>query len=320
MDIVLLMLFILAFLVAYGIGARDETMSLIAGSGILGVGASVFVGAIIDFLGTLYASREVEKTLGSELLYGIEGVYEVFAILAAMCIWLLIASFKGLPISTTHSAVGAVIGVELALLGYVNTEALIKVLEGMVFSPVLGLILSYLFFKAFKKLFFEKKRGIIYDIRLSATSSYLLFILTLIAAFYRSGNDAANATAFLIKVTPNALYSRIIVALGISLGLLTLGKRIVRNVGSQLVVLDPPSALSIQISTSITLGLCTILGLPISGTHVLIMSFLGMTLARRTWVNLRSLRDITLAWVITLPLSALLSACITHLLLVLKLL
>ncbi|OLS12191.1 MAG: phosphate transporter [Promethearchaeota archaeon CR_4] len=94
-------------------------------------------------------------------------------------------------------------------------------------------------------------------------------------------------------------------------GLFFLGRRILRRVGTSLVELQPTSAFALQLFVAIILTVCTILGLPISGTFILVFAMLGIRRAQKMGMEhqqRRSLYRMILGWGITFPLGAALSA------------
>ncbi len=312
MDLFFVLSALLAFYIAWSIGANDETMAVVAGSGFTSIGIAVAIGALMDFLGAVVASEAVEKTMGVSLLAFTPTDKDFFIILFATATWLVIASYRGWPISTTHSAVGAALGIALLRRGLegVNAGVVWKILSGWVFSPIFGLLGSFILYKVFEHLYLKRSssRGIVLDLKVAKACSIALVAWAAATSFFRGGNDAANATAFLLRIYPYPLYVRLLGGVGIALGLIILGRRVVKNVGTQLVVLDPATGLTVQLSTALTLAFGTLMGFPLSGTHVLVAALAGIGLAKRSWINLANLKEILLTWVITFPSAAALAA------------
>lgn len=307
----LLVSVLLALYIAWSIGANDETMAVVAGSGITSIGNLVFLGSVMNFLGAVLASESVEKTLGASLLSFTPSTEDIFVIIAATSTWLVAASYKGWPVSTTHSIVGAALGLAAskAGLGGINTGALNKVLLGWVLSPIAGLLGSYVVILAFERLYYSyEHRGILDDLRVSRVASIILICWASYTSFFRGGNDAANSTAFLLRVHPHPIQVRILAGIGMASGLIILGRRVIKNVGTQLVVLDPASGLSVQTSMALTISIGTLMGFPISGTHVLVAALAGVGLSKRSWINIRGLSEIVLTWVMTFPGTATIAA------------
>ncbi|RLE90249.1 MAG: hypothetical protein DRJ49_00270 [Thermoprotei archaeon] len=309
MELLLIISLLIAFYIAWSIGSNDETMATLAGSGFISVTFAALIGALMDFLGAVLVGHTVEKTIGGGLIAGNITLVDVCIILLAVATWLIVGSYRGWPISTTHSVVGAAIGLGILKFGWtgIKWQSLSRVILGWIISPIVGLIGSMLFYYIASHLTLPRVRGLRGVIKLSRYSSIFLLVWTSYTAFFRGANDIANATAFLSVLYGQSLLIRAICGIGMALGLLVFGRRVIRSVGVQLVELNPFSALCVQISVAITLCVGTLLGLPLSGTHVLVSAILGLGLARHTWINLRGVFEIFVTWIITFPSSAALS-------------
>ena len=315
MDIILISILV-AFYVAWSIGANDETMAVALSTGLMNVGLVVALGAIMDFFGALIASASVEETIGVKLLTFDPSELDIFIILVAIASWLVFVSYYGWPASTTHSAVGAAIGLAAYRAG-INGFAwpvLGEVVGGWVLSPILGLVSAY-----FLSIFLEsvyrrpKVRNMGRDMRLLRIAAYVVLAWALYTSFYRGGNDSANATAFLLRVYKNPLVVRLVGGAGIGFGLIVLGRRVVRNVGKELVELDSLSGLAVQVSVALVLSIGTILGFPLSGTHILVSAVAGVGLARRIWINMRNIKEIVVTWIVTFPGAAFIAVMLSFL-------
>lgn len=151
--------------------------------------------------------------------------------------------------------------------------------------------------------------------------SYLQILSASYVAFAHGANDVANAIGpvaaaiEILKKGSIALASPIptwllgLGGIGIVVGLATWGWRVIETIGKKITELTPTRGFSAEFGAAITILAASKLGLPISTTHCIVGSVLGVGLARGiSALNLRTLRDIVLSWVITLPCCAL--ACI----------
>ena len=309
MDFLLLLSFLLAFYVAWSVGANDETMAVVAGSGFTSILITCLIGAVMDFLGAVLLGYKVEETMGQKLLTYKIDLVDTLIIVAAIATWLVVASYRGWPVSTTHSAVGAVIGLGFYRLGIsgVNWSSLGSVVAGWVISPIAGFFGAYLTSKAFDYALAKGIRGFKRSLKIARVSSYLLLIWASYTSFFRGANDIANATAFLSVVYENPLAVRLVSGFGMALGLIMLGRRVVKSVGVELVELTPTMGLAIQISTALTVSIGTLMGLPLSGTHILVMAVAGIGVAKKIWINVKGLKEILVTWIITFPGAAILA-------------
>jgi PiT family inorganic phosphate transporter len=264
-------------------------------------------------LGIALFGHYVEKTLGEELLtFGVSW-NDVLTILLTVATLLLLGSLKGMPISTTHSVVGAAIGLGLYRIGIGGVEwsCVAKIVGGWIASPLLGLTTSAIMFKFLDRFMRDKIKTIPSKLKIAQSCAIVLLFTSAFAASFRAGNDIANATAFLAALYHDPLV-RIATGIGMVLGLVVLGRRVVKSVGIRLVELDPITAVVVQLIVTLIMAVGTVLGFPLSGTHVLVNSVVGVGLARGTWINVKALREIFIAWCMTFPASAILSLALAY--------
>jgi PiT family inorganic phosphate transporter len=306
-------------------------MAPAVGAQVFTIRAAVLLGAMINIIGAISLGNNVSEKVGSDLVGGggIDRILQidmVFAILISMAIWLLIASAaKGLPISTTQCIVGSVIGVALfapflGIAGWgtesVDMGVLSEVFTGWIISPVIGFFISAGVFWIVRRL--QKRAGGFAALeRQERIASYGLAIFLIITALSRGGNDVANAVAPLVALpefggTVNVLgfeLSAVIIPLlvggiGMGIGLIVVGRKVIKTLATEVVTLSPSSALSASISVSMVMFFGTLMGLPLSGTHVLVAALIAVGWVADTPVQMDQVKDILISWVITVPISA----------------
>ncbi len=106
------------------------------------------------------------------------------------------------------------------------------------------------------------------------------------------------------------MVARIICGIGMLVGLSTLGKKVLIKVGMSVVNLTPTMAFSAQLSAGVVTFLATMMGLPLSSSQVLISSIIGVGFARGMNINYKQVVGIVASWILTLPVSGILSALI----------
>jgi len=167
-ELILILSLIIAAYMAWNIGANDvaNAMGTSVGSGALTLRRAILVAAIFEFLGAVlfgshvtdtirkgvldFGGDELSRELSQKLMYGF------MAALLAAAIWLTVATKMGLPVSTTHSIVGGVIGVGLFIQpSSVNWGKVAEIVISWVVSPLLGAVLAFLSFYAIKKMIME---------------------------------------------------------------------------------------------------------------------------------------------------------------------
>jgi len=315
--------------VAFSIGGNDEAMAPAVGAKVFTVRAAVTIGAIITILGALTLGSNVSEKVGSDMVSGMEmSIDMVFAILISMAIWLLIASItKGLPISTTQCIVGSVIGVAISAplfglsewgINVIDWYVVLEVFIGWIISPVLGFFFAASVFAIVRRVRRGAKGFTDFE-KQERAASYLLAAFLILTSLSRGGNDVANAIAPLIVLPdfvgtynlgiitiPRYLIPLLVGGVGMALGLIVVGRRVIKTLATEVVTLSPSSALSASISVSVIMFVGTILGLPLSGTHVLVAALIAVGWISETPVQMKQVKEIIASWVVTVPISAIL--------------
>ncbi|MHA1221601.1 MAG: inorganic phosphate transporter [Candidatus Heimdallarchaeota archaeon] len=302
-------------IVAFTIGANDETMTPAVGAGLLSLSMAVLLGGVINLIGVFFLGEKVSKTVGNSFSTETLTLPMIFIILISMAIWLFIVSMKGIPISTTQSVVGSVLGIVLIEWGpsAVNYETLIVVLLSWVISPLLGLAGGYMFYLGILKLqqssFLERKGYSDYE-RQEKIMSYALAFFLIFTVLSRSGNDVAKAIGPLMAI-PEILADPFMALLaggvGMCLGVIVLGRRVVKKLAKDIVALSPSSALAASIAVSIIMFVGTMMAIPLSGSHILVAAFIGVGFVNKEKVDMDMLKEIGWSWIITTPISAIFS-------------
>ena len=306
----------IGFLVAFTIGANDETMTPAVGAGLLSLGIAVVLGGIFNFIGVFFLGEQVSKMIGNNFATETLTLPMVFIILISMAIWLFIVSLKGIPISTTQSVVGSVLGIVLIEWGLsaVRLDTLIVVVLSWIVSPIIGLFGGYGSYLLLIRLQQSLKRTGYSDYeRQEKIASYALAFFLLISVFSRSGNDVAKAIGPLMaipEILADPFLALLAGGLGMCLGVIVLGRRVVKKLSQDIVALSAISALAASVSVSFIMFFGTLLGIPLSGSHILVAAFIGVGLVNKEKVDTDSLKEIGLSWILTTPASTIFSGAI----------
>jgi PiT family inorganic phosphate transporter len=180
-----------AFYTAWNIGANDvaNAMGTSVASGALSLKRAVIVAAILNFLGAVFVGTHVSNAHRVDIVYPeafssepMLLLYGMFAALIAAAIFITIATYFGLPISTTHAIVGAIAGYGIAAYGFstINVAGLTKIMSSWAISPLAGAAIAYLIFIMIKRYIFDTKDPI-RNTRLLAPPlmGFVFFIMTL---------------------------------------------------------------------------------------------------------------------------------------------
>ncbi|MFX1314343.1 MAG: inorganic phosphate transporter [Promethearchaeota archaeon] len=305
LSIILITFLIIAIIIAFGIGANDETFAGIYGSRILNMKQIMILAIIFAITGALILGEAVSKTVGKGILVDLNDAI-VITILTSTAIWLILSSALGLPISTTHATIGAVIGLGMALNASLDWFKIIELSIWWILSPIIGYIVSFLFFKLMHAYKIKHLNGFQSLEKTEKIFTYIVLIVICITAFSRAGNDCSNAVGIVVGVGDFQI-SLLLLITGLSLagGLLVLGRGVIKSVG-RITELYPSTAFTAQIPIAVILFVGTALGIPLSGSHMLVASLVGLSKASYTPTK-KGLWKIVLVWFLTFPMAALLS-------------
>lgn len=386
----------------WGIGANDlaNAMGTSVGAGAVSVKQAIIIAMIFEFLGAVLAGGHVTNTIRQGIIDPSSIVstpeiliYGMLASLLAAGVWLMIASAKGWPVSTTHSIIGALIG--FAIVGIspdaVKWNQVGSVVMSWIVSPVVGGTISFLLVISTRKLIFNtdtplknaKKYAPMYifmggffislitlfkglshlNLELTTFQSFalatafglltagigwlfirkikddpnanksfsyasvekvftpMMLFTACSMAFAHGSNDVANGIGPLAAVysiissggdvmqtSPLPLWILLLGGTGIVLGLITLGYRVMLTVGKKITELTPSRGFCAELAAAITVVIASRTGLPVSTTHILVGSVLGVGLARGIGaLDLRVILNIIISWLVTLPAGAIMA-------------
>jgi len=232
MDANILIIIILAIIfglyMAWGIGANDvaNAMGTSVGSGALTLGGALVVAATLEFSGAFFVGSHVSETVRQGIvdpdLFANDGLSYMLGMLSALLaagLWLQIASWKGWPVSTTHTIVGSIVGFGAVYGGIdaVYWHKVGQVATSWVISPIMSAAISYMIFRLVLRHIFYKPHPLRSAKRLAP---YLVFmviaILTLSTVFKGLNNLSLNlslANSFAIAAIAGLVASGICVLL-----------------------------------------------------------------------------------------------------------
>jgi len=160
----------IAFYMAWSIGSNDvaNSMATAVGAKAITFKQAVLIAGILNFVGAVFVGSHVTETIKGNIVqpYTISDPHSLLlgfiASLLAAAIWVTLSTWKEMPISTTHSVVGALVGFGLIACGTssINWIKLGEVASSWVLSPIVGCILAFFVFKIIVKLIFEKARPV----------------------------------------------------------------------------------------------------------------------------------------------------------------
>jgi inorganic phosphate transporter, PiT family len=298
--------------VGWSIGANDAANSLgtAVGSRVINLRQAIILITIFGFLGAYFQGAYVVKTIGKGIvpmdrLDKNLSVYLALVASFAACVWVVLATYWKMPISTSHSIVGAVAGAGLAIGAPVNWKVLGDIFICWIFTPVGAAVLGYIFYRILKNIFYRiVPRRIVKPVL-----TVLIIIGGCYVAFTWGANDVANSVGVISGagiLTPTT--SVLIGGLAIILGIVTWGYKVIETIGTEITNLMPLMAFAAQLASAINVHIYTLFGIPVSTSHSIVGAIFGVGLVKGIRVlNLRILKDITLCWLATPFISGIIS-------------
>jgi PiT family inorganic phosphate transporter len=298
--------------IGWSIGANDAANSLgtAVGSRVLSLRQAIILIVGFGMLGALLQGSYVTKTIGKGIvpinqLGGNLGVYLALVATFAACAWVVLATYWKMPISTSHSIVGAVAGAGLAIGAPVRWKILGDIFLCWIFTPIGAAVLGYIFYRLLKNSFYR----IIPRRLLKPVITLLIIASGCYVAYTWGANDVANATGVIAGAS--VLMPKISVIYGglaIALGIMTWGYKVIETIGSEITHLLPLMALSAQLASAINVHVYTVFGIPVSTSHSIVGAICGVGLVKGVRVlNLRIMKEMILCWLATPFISGVIS-------------
>jgi PiT family inorganic phosphate transporter len=300
---------------ASNIGDNDigNSMGTAVGSGVIKMRQALIMGAIFMFIGAVFLSSNVIKTISGGIV-DTSFITPIGAVIATLTagLWVSISILRKTPVSGSHSMVGAIFGYGLVYAGlnHIKWDSLLIIGLSWIASPLLGALIGFIFYYSLRTLILEKVRSISVSGRIEKIFSYLQIFSSCFAALGIGAIDIAAATGVMIAVvgTSSGTDIKLLGALGLVAGILIAGNRIVGTVGKRITNLVPTRGVSAQISAASVILTFAFLGMPISPTQTLVGSVIGVGLARRTRdVGGDVIKQILSSWLLTFPICAVIS-------------
>jgi phosphate/sulfate permease len=318
LEYIVIIFLIISIIISFGIGANDETMAPLYGSRILNMKQILILATIFAITGALFLGEGVATSVGAKILLldyetlGINQNAVVMTILISTAFVLILSSALGLPISSTHATIGGIMGLGMLLGGIegVNWITILEMSMWWLASPVVGFIVTYSVVKLLNKHKLKSFKGFKDYERSEYTYSYIILIIICITAFSRAGNDSSNSVGIVVGVGGdiNVIWLLIITGLGLASGIIVLGRIVIKNLG-KMTELRPSTAFAVQVPTAAVMLIGTIQKIPLSGSHLLVASFVGLSKASNTPMQ-KGLWKIIAVWLLTFPIAAFLSIII----------
>jgi len=308
--LVVIIVLALGFGVVNGFNDAANAIATVIGTRVLSPRNAIIMAAIFNLAGAATGTA-VARTIGKGILIPEAISYQtVVAALAAVIIWTTLATYRGLPVSLTHGFIAAMAaaGVAAAGTGAVDWGVLGKVASAVVSAPVLGFIGGFILMIAllwlFRKSIPTRVRSLFGNLQI-VSSAFMAYshgkndgqmpigIITMAFVLYTGQAEAWESIPWWIII---------ISALSISSGMAIGGWRVIKTLGMRITTLRPIHGFAAEVSAASVIEAASHLGIPVSTTHCISSSIMGVGATRRlSAVRWGVAGNIITAWIITFP-------------------
>jgi len=314
----LLVFLALVFDFMNGFHDAANAIATVVSTGVLRPQTAVAMSAMFNFVAIFTVGLHVASTVGKGTVDPhIVDHYVVFGALVGAIIWNIITWYYGIPSSSSHALIGGLVGAAVAKsgTGALVGGGLLKTVQWIILSPLLGFILGSLVMLAVSWIFVRtpprKVDTWFRRLQLFSAAAYSLG---------HGGNDAQKTIGIIwmlliVAGVSNAgdaappLWVIISCYTAISLGTLFGGWRIVRTMGQKITKLKPVGGFCAESGGAITLFIASAIGVPVSTTHTITGAIVGVGSAQKaSAVRWGVAGNIVWAWVFTIPASAFMAA------------
>jgi inorganic phosphate transporter, PiT family len=320
---ILIVFFALAFDFINGFHDTANSIATSVSTKALKPRQAILLAASMNFIGAITFTG-VAKTITKDIVDPFtldNGTVIILAALLAAISWNLITWYFGIPSSSSHALIGSIAGSAIAAAGFhsLNYSGFLSIIEGLLLSPVLAFVVGYIIYSILKLVFKNSN--------LSKTNRNFRKIQILTAALqaYTHGtNDAQKAMGIITMAlivngyqTTDDIQSWVQFSCALAMGLGTSvgGWKIIKTVGGKIMKIRPVNGVAADLTGAAIIFGATFIHLPVSTTHVITSSILGVGASHRLrGVKWNTAINMLITWVITLPISATLAGIFYYIL------
>lgn len=312
---ILIPLLVVGAYVGWNIGANDagNCVGTTVGAGLLSYRKAILLVAFFVVLGALLQGGNVMKTIGKGIVTSELPPMAIITALISSGLFVTLATFFKIPVSTSQSIVGGVAGVGLAAGADMNLAKIGMIAQVWVICPILTGIIALIIYAISRFLLRRLKENSIWQ----KAPNVLLVVSAAYVAFALGANDVGNAMGPIANMGVQASWLGLLGGVALAVGALTFGRRITETVGSGITPLDVVSAFSAQLAAALAVHFFSILGIPVSTSQSVVGAVIGVGVYHgvRT-VKLKKIGEIVIGWVATPTAAGLFSFGLYKLLLV----
>lgn len=279
-------------------------------------GLAIIGTAVLNFIGAMI-STGVAKTIGGDIVTSPAMINELVIIagLTGAIVWNLITWWFGMPSSSSHALIGGMIGAVAFSVGAaaLNDWGIIKIFLSLILSPISAIIIGYIIMKLLFVICHSFKPA-----KVNMTANRLQILSAALMAFSHGSNDAQKSMGIItlalvsggfIQTMEVPTLVKILCALAMALGTSVGGWKIIRTVGGKIFKMHPIHGFAADLNSAVVIFSATLLHLPVSTTHVVSGSIMGVGSAQRVKaVHWSVARQMVTAWAMTIPCTAVIGA------------
>ncbi|MFF2093322.1 anion permease [Paenibacillus sp. NPDC058174] len=273
---------------------------------------AIMMAAVMNFVGALTFTG-VAKTIGSGVANPADlpnGVEIVIAALVSAIVWNLITWWFGIPSSSSHALIGSLAGAVIAGAGTgsINSSGMLDIVKALLISPLIAFAAGFIIMWILKRIFARSSPH-----QVNKGFRFGQIITAAFQSFSHGTNDAQKAMGIItfalvaagIQDTMDVpLWVKLSAALAMALGTSVGGWKIIKTMGTKIFKIEPINGFAADIGSAAVILTATLIHLPVSTTHVITSSILGVGSAKRfSSVRWSVAGRIFVAWIITIPIT-----------------
>jgi PiT family inorganic phosphate transporter len=287
--------------VGANIGANDAANCIGApvGAGLIRYRTAILIVALFVILGAVLQGGEVTKTLGKGIVTETISTWGVLTAMACAGLFVTIATFKRIPVSTSQAVVGAVAGVGVAADLNVAWAKTLTIFECWVICPIVTAVMTYLLYAGLRR----GVRRIGHSHRLSTVLRWAVVAASAYSAYSLGAGHLGMVIGPITALDNQPVDHTVLVLAGtvsIAAGALLFGKGVATTVGGSIVQLDLLGAFSVQAALAFGLHIFAMAGIPVSSSQGVVGALLGIGLYHGVKaVSKRKIAEVVVGWVLT---------------------
>ena len=325
MDLSVLLIIVIALAIAFdyinGFHDAANSIATVVSTKALSPFMAVLWAAIFNFAAYFYfTDHKVAQTVAETVIEEYITLEVIFSGLVAAILWNLFTWYYGIPSSSSHTLIGGLAGAGMAYATIMGTNPIkaislsstLKIIPFIFFAPIIGMVISITITLIIKNIARNSRPA-----KADRVFKTIQLFSSALLSFAHGGNDAQkvmgiifiamvaggklSATDPMPEWIPLACYS------AIALGTMSGGWRIIKTMGSKITKVNPLEGVSAEAASAVTLGLTEHFGIPVSTTHTITGSIIGVGVVKRvSAVRWGVTISLLWAWILTVPLSAIL--------------